>query len=68
MLELFFSDTGMAKILDNLYLNAYASATPAMTCWDYIVQNATEFKIRGEKILERYSFDLDPVAFGLFIT
>lgn len=63
-LEKFFSENGMTKILSYLYMDSSPNVTPKMTWWDWILENAKEFKENGEKILDRYSYYLDPVAFG----
>ena len=63
-LDLFFSEYGMSKILNHLNLDSEPNVTPSRKWWDWIVQNAKEFKDNGDKILDRHSHNLDPIAFG----
>ena len=63
-LETFFSEAGMTKILSYLYMDSEPNVTPPRKWWEWIVYNAKEFKDNGEKLLDRYSHNLDPVAFG----
>ena len=63
-IEEFFSENGMTKILQYLYMNSEPNVTPPRKWWDWIVHNAKEFKDNGDKILDRHSHNLDPVAFG----
>jgi hypothetical protein len=63
-IELFFSDSGMKKILNHLYMDSEPNVTPSRTWWDWISYNAKEFKENGDKILDRHSHNLDPIAFG----
>jgi hypothetical protein len=60
----FFSDEGMTKIFKYLYLDSEPNVTPSRSWWEWINQNAKEFKDNGNKILDRYSYNLDPIAFG----
>lgn len=60
----FFSDNGMTKILSNLHMDAEPNVFPARKWWDWIIQNAKEFKDRGDKILDRHSNNLEPIVFG----
>jgi hypothetical protein len=60
----FFSKIGMPKILSYLHLDSEPNVTPSQKWWDWIVHNAKEFKVNGEKILDRYSGFLDPEIFG----
>ena len=62
--EDFFSEKGMNKIFNNLYLDSEPNVSPPRKWWDWIVHNAKEFKENGDKILNRYSYNLDPIAFG----
>ena len=63
-IETFFSETGMTKILNHLYMDSEPNVTPPRKWWDWIVHNAKEFKDNGDKLLDRHSHNLDPVAFG----
>ncbi len=63
-LEDFFSEKGMPKILNYLYMDSEPNVTPPTKWWDWLVHNAREFKETGAKILDRHSNNLDPVAYG----
>jgi len=63
-IELFFSDSGMGKILHHLYMDSEPNVTPTRKWWDWILHNAKEFKENGDKLLDRHSHNLDPIAFG----
>lgn len=63
-LEKFFSENGMTKILSYLYMDSSPNVIPQMSWWDWMLENAKEFKENGEKILDRYSYNLDPIVFG----
>ena len=63
-IEEFFSENGMTKILQYLYMDSEPNVTPPRKWWDWIVNNAKEFKDNGDKLLDRHSHNLDPVAFG----
>lgn len=63
-IEAFFSKIGMTKILNHLYMDSEPNVTPPRKWWDWIVHNAKEFKDNGDKLLDRHSHNLDPVAFG----
>jgi hypothetical protein len=63
-IEAFFSENGMTKILNHLYMDSEPNVTPPRKWWDWIVQNAKEFKENGDKLLDRHSHNLDPIAFG----
>lgn len=63
-IETFFSEEGMTKILYYLHMDSEPNVTPLTKWWDWTVHNAKEFKDNGEKILDRYSHNLDPVAFA----
>lgn len=63
-IELFFSDLGMPKILNHLYMDSEPNVTPSRKWWEWIVHNAKEFKDNGDKLLDRHSHNLDPIAFG----
>ncbi|HEV8080257.1 MAG TPA: hypothetical protein VGP43_06070 [Chitinophagaceae bacterium] len=60
----FFSEEGMSKILSYLYLDSEPNITPPRTWWDWIPNQAKEFKNMGDKILDRHSSLLDPEAYG----
>lgn len=62
--EDFFSEKGMSKILQYLYLDSEANVFPPQKWHDWIIHNVKEFKENGNKILNRYSYNLDPEAFG----
>ncbi len=61
----FFSERGMTKIFSHLYMDSEPNVIPIRKWWDWIFTNAKEFKNNGDKILDRHSHNLDPVAFGL---
>src|ERR1051325_1402869 len=63
-IEAFFSENGMTKILNHLYMDSEPNVTPPRKWWDWIVHNAKEFKDNGDKLLDRHSYNLDPIAFG----
>ena len=63
-LELFFSEDGMSKILNYLHMDSEPNVIPPRKWWDWIVHNAKEFKDNGDKILDRHSHNIDPIAFG----
>jgi hypothetical protein len=63
-MESFFSESGMTKILNHLYMESEPNVTPPRKWWDWIVHNAKEFKENGDKILDRHTHNLDPIAFG----
>lgn len=63
-MEAFFSEVGMAKILNYLYMDSEPNVIPPRKWWDWIVHNAKEFKDNGDKLLDRHSHNLDPIAFG----
>jgi hypothetical protein len=63
-LEIFFSEAGMTKILDYLYMDSEPNVYPSRKWYNWIAQNAKEFKENGDKLLDRYSHNLDPIAFG----
>lgn len=63
-IEDFFSENGMSKILDHLYMDSEPNVTPPHKWWDWIFHNAKEFKDNGDKILDRHSNNLDPIAIG----
>lgn len=63
-IEDFFSEKGMSKILDYLNMDSEPNVTPTQKWWSWIVDNAKEFKENGDKILDRHSHNLDPIAFG----
>jgi len=60
----FFSKNGLEKVFKYLYLDAKPNVIPPRTweCW--IVENASEFKTNGDKILDRHSYNLDPNVYG----
>lgn len=61
--EDFFSENGMSKIFEYLNLDAKPYVSPETNWWEWLVFNANEFVEIGDKILNRYSYNLDPVAF-----
>lgn len=63
-IEEFFSENGMSKILQFLYMDSEPNVVPPLKWWDWIIQNAKEFKDNGDKLLDRHSYNLDPKAFG----
>lgn len=63
-IEDFFSDNGMSKILNYLYMDSEPDALPPQKWWDWLVLHTREFQKRGDKILDRHSNNLDPIAFG----
>lgn len=60
----FFSENGMSKILTYLHMDSEPNVTPPRKWWDWIVHNANEFKNNGDKLLDRHSYNLDPIVFG----
>lgn len=62
--EDFFSENGMSKILKYLYLDSEANVFPSRNWHNWIVDNAKKIQENGNKILDRYSYNLDPEAFG----
>ena len=63
-IEAFYSEAGMSKILYHLYMDSEPNVIPPWKWCDWIVHNAKEFKENGDKLLDRHSHNLDPVAFG----
>lgn len=63
-IEVFFSENGMSKILKYLYLDSQANVFPSRNWHNWIIDNAKKFQENGNKILDRYSYNLDPEAFG----
>jgi hypothetical protein len=63
-LSLFFSEQGMSKILNYLYMDSEPNVTPPRKWWDWIPHNAKEFRDNGDKILDRHYGNLDPEAYG----
>lgn len=63
-IEVFFSEMGMTKIFKYLYMDSEPNVSPRRKWWDWIIHNANEFKVNGDKILDRHSSHIDPVAFG----
>jgi len=63
-IEDFFSENGMSKILQYLYLDSQANVLPSRKWYNWIIDKAKEFQENGNKILDRYSYNLDPEAFG----
>jgi len=63
-IEDFFSANGMTKILNNLYMDAEPNVIPSRKWWDWVTQNAKEFKDTGDKIIDRHSSNLEPMVFG----
>jgi hypothetical protein len=63
-IDIFFSENGMSKIWNYLYMDSEPNVTPSRKWWTWIIQNVQEFKSQGDKILDRYSYNLDPVVFG----
>ncbi len=59
----FFSEQGMSKIIYYLYMDSEPNVAPRRYWWDYIIQNAKEFNENGDKILNRYSHNLEPEVF-----
>jgi hypothetical protein len=61
----FFSEDGMGKIWDYLYLKAQPkSAIPC--CWyEYMIESAIEFRAKGDKILTRHSKYLPPQVYRM---
>lgn len=45
-------------------MDSEPNVTPPRKWWDWIVDNAKEFKDNGDKLLDRHSYNLDPIAFG----
>ena len=59
-IELFFSDSGMAKIFDYLYMDSEPNVYPQTKMFNWIFQNAKEFKENGSKIIQRHFHTVDP--------
>lgn len=52
-------------IRSRLNLDADACVAPKRTWWRYLPQMENEYRVKGEKILQRHGAVLDPYAFGL---
>ncbi|MDZ4205319.1 MAG: hypothetical protein U1C46_10950 [Bacteroidales bacterium] len=64
-IEDFFSNKGMPKILNYLYMDSEPDALPPQKWYDWLVFHTIEFQKRGKKIIDRHSNNLDPIVFGL---
>lgn len=62
-IETFFSENGLGKIWPHLYLDAVPKVTPQRTWWDWLVQSGDDLTKLGDKILQRHSGLLDPIAY-----
>jgi len=63
-IELFFSKESMSKVQQYLYMDSEPNVSPKMRYSDWIVQNAKEFKEKGNNILDRHGYNLDPEVYG----
>lgn len=63
-IDSFFSNEVFEKIFTYLNLDSEPNVFPKRKWWDWIVENAKEFNINGEKILNRHP-NLDPLVFRL---
>lgn len=52
-------------IRSRLNLDAEACVAPKRTWWRYLPQMESEYRLKGEKILDLHAAALDPYAFGL---
>jgi hypothetical protein len=60
----FFSENGMGKIWNCLYLNSKPNVTPETTWWVHLPNSMKELQDLGDKILDRHSGHLDPEIYG----
>lgn len=58
-----FSETEIGYIYENLDLEGIPNVIPARNWYIYIVENATDFKQRGNRILDRYVSLAEPELF-----
>lgn len=63
-IEDFFSEHGMTKILDYLYMDSEPNVAHPQTWWVWIIHNVKEFQERGDKILDRHSHLLEPKVYA----
>ena len=54
----------MTKIITYLYLESESKVLPPVEWWNWIIHNVNEFKENGNRILDRYSQSLGPIAFS----
>lgn len=59
-IEMFYSKEYMGKIWENLWMNSFPRITPKTDCWSYFINEVNTFKETGNKILDRYSNNIDP--------
>ena len=63
-IQTFFSENGMGKIWNCLYLNSKPNVTPETSWWVHLPHSMKELQDLGDKILDRHSNHLDPEIYG----
>jgi len=63
--EELFSETTFQEIARYLDLDSEPKVIPTRTWWQYLYEQQEDFILRGEKILERHTGNLDPDAYAL---